>query len=459
MTIKHDVIVIGAGLSGLTAAHFLGKLQPGASCLILEKDSRPGGAIKSLHENNFLAEWGPHGFLNNTPESLEVLKDTGLMEKAQLAPLGNFVRFVCHRGRLVQLPQKPQQLLVTPLLSFTDKFRLLGDLWTKPLARDQTIGNWAARRFGKGVLPLVDAAVSGTFAGDFMRLSIDAVMPGLRTMEKESGSVLKAMKNRKKKDGGKSSSLELPAMVSFPGGMEELVLTLAPGKEILYDTAVSAIGRDASGKWRVEAGGRQMLTTHLIVALPINQALKLLAPLSAPPVSEVPVARINNVVMGFSDSARVPYGFGYLAPESERRFTMGVMFSSHMFPGRCPDGTVLLEALVGGRRHPERLALGDEELCNKVFEDISQLLELPERPFFTRVLRPTSGIPQLEMDHPSLLRWRSELCTAHRGLYLCGFGWDGIGMNEMIKSARKAVEDLLQGTSGDEKKELKPIYF
>lgn len=458
MTTTYDTIIIGAGLSGLAAAHFLKKAQPEASYLILEKENRPGGAVLSFHEQGFLAEWGPHGFLNNTAESLEILHDTGLMAKAQLAPLGNFVRFVCHKGRLVQLPQNPKQLLGTPLLSMSAKLRLLGDLFIKPVAADQTISQWAARRFGKGVLPLVDAAVSGTFAGDFARLSIDAVMPGLRDMEKANGSVLRALKNRKKEKTTKTSPLELPAMVSFPGGMEDLIKTLQQDKPIRFGSAASAVDKDETG-WHIRTPEDHLSCASLIIALPVNRALPLLTPLAKPPVSEVPTAAINNVVMGFTDKAKVPFGFGYLAPEEEKRFTMGVMFSSHMFPGRCPPGTVLIEALVGGRRHPERLTLPDEELRRLVLSDISELMELPEKPLFSKVLRPKAAIPQLEMDHPALLAWRRQFCADNSGLFICGFGWDGIGMNEMVKSAKKAVNDLQAGSASTAKADLKPVYF
>lgn len=459
MPTTFDTIIIGAGLSGLAAAHFLEKMRPGASYLILEKESRPGGAVLSFHEQGFLAEWGPHGFLNNTEESLEILRDTGLMDRAQLAPLGNFVRFVCYKGRLMQLPQNPKQLLTTPLLTLPAKLRLLGDLFVKPDENDQTISQWAARRFGKGILHLVDAAVTGTFAGDFTRLSINAVMPGLRDMEKNSGSVLRALKDRQKGKATKTSSMELPAMVSFPGGMEDLIKTLQEAKPIRYDATVTAVEKEGAG-WLVRTPDEQISCTDLIVALPINQALRLLSSISTPPIAEAPTAAINNVVMGFTDKAKVPFGFGYLAPEAEKRFTMGVMFSSHMFPGRCPAGTVLLEALVGGRRHPERLNLSDEELYRLVYDDISTLMELPEKPFFSRVLRPKAAIPQLEMDHPTLLAWRRRLCAENNGLCICGFGWDGIGMNEMVKSAKKAVVDLQAGgAAAADKAELKPVYF
>jgi len=452
---NYDVIIIGAGLSGLAASHYLHKAWPGVASLVLEKTDRAGGAVKSFQTNGYLAEWGPHGFLNNTPETMELLEDTGLINKAQFAPLGDFVRYLSHKGKLEQLPQSPKQLLSTPLLGLMDKVRLIGDLFIKPVANDQTIGQWAEHRFGKGVLHLVDAAVSGTFAGDYQRLSIDAVMPGLRKNELQYGSVLRSLKAKKKLAG--SSEKSLPSMVSFPNGMEQFITTLKEKTNIQYDTSVTSL-QHKDNVWEVECGRQKMNATNVIIALPINTALKLLSPLATPPVPAAPEAKIINVVMGFGKSAIIPYGFGYLAPERENRFTMGAMFSTHMFPGRSPAGHVLIEALVGGRRHPERLQLDDQELIDKVYKDVSQLLTLPHRPEFVTVLRPAGGIPQLEMDHMRLLSWRKEICHQQSNLALCGFGWDGIGMNEMAKSAKQAVRDI-HGQTERKEQDIKPVYF
>jgi oxygen-dependent protoporphyrinogen oxidase len=454
-----DVIVVGGGLSGLSVAHFLGRQRPGLKVAIIEKDDRPGGAIRTFKEDGFQGEWGPHGFLNNTPESRRLLRDIGLDREMQTAPLGDFQRFICFDGRLEPLPQSPKMLLTTPLLSFAGKLRLLADLWKKPRREDQTIGAWAAYRFGAGVLPMVDVAVTGTFAGDLHRLSIDAVMPGVRHLEKEAGSVLRGLRGKKKNDSGPKG---LPAMINFPAGMERLIEVLAAGQDDLrLSTSVDGVTRETAGAgWLVGTARGQLRAKVVIMALPVNAALELLKGIATPPISAVPGARIANVVMGFGPGALVPRGFGYLAPEREGRFALGAMFSSHMFPGRCPAGHVLLEALVGGRRHPERLALSDDELVAGVYGDIKQLLTLPEPPVFAKVLRSAGSIPQLEMDHPALLDWRRDLEGKMPGLYVCGFGWDGIGMNDVIKSAARTVEAVVaeRQVAGGQAP-VKPVYF
>jgi oxygen-dependent protoporphyrinogen oxidase len=165
------------------------------------------------------------------------------------------------------------------------------------------------------------------------------------------------------------------------------------------------------------------------------------------------------VALGFTDKADIPFGFGYLAPESEHRFTLGALFSSHMFPGRAPEGHVLLEALVGGRRHPERLELTDEDIIDRVYRDLKDLIDLPEPPVFSRVLRPESGIPQLEEGYPGLLAWRRQLHENQDNLHLCGFGWQGIGINDMHKEAWNVARRILSGLQEEENNEVKGVYF
>jgi oxygen-dependent protoporphyrinogen oxidase len=461
-----DTLIIGGGLSGLSVAHFLQKYQPGTRISILEKSASSGGAISSFQQDGFLAEWGAHGFLDNAEASRELLADTGLDKEVQKAPLGEFVRYVCLNGRLNLIPQNPQKIIKSNLVSLPAKLRVLADLWKKPRPEEQSVAQWAAYRFGSSLLPFVDAVLTGTYAGDLNRLSIDAVFPGICNLELENGSVIRGLlKKRKAAKAEKkgAAAMELPAMISFPQGMGRLPEALIADNHLEYSTEVKSIHKNEDG-WEVRTPENNYNAKNLVLALSINQALSLLnnsegLTYTPSPVPAIPEARIVNVVLGFTDSADIPFGFGYLAPEEEKRFAMGALFSTHMFPGRAPAGHMLLEALVGGRRHPEKLELSDDVLIRETYADLKQLIHLPDPPVFSRVLRPAHGIPQLETGYPKLLSWRNSLVNNNQGLYVCGFGWEGIGINDMTKSAKQVASAIAAGISAKGETEVKGVYF
>ncbi len=461
----YDVGIIGGGISGLSVATFLRCHRPRQRVLLLEQTDRAGGAIRSHHQEGYLAEWGPHGFLDNCRESRELVELAGLQGDRVMAPLSTFVRYVCLDGRLRLIPQKPLQIVRQPLIPWGSKLRVLADLWRKPLAGEPTVAQWVAHRFGRALLPFADAVYTGTYAGDIERLRIDAVMPGLRRLEKTHGSVIRGAFHtmRAGRKPGKRKR-ELPAMTSFRDGMvmlpERLVARLAEEGWIRFGCGVERMRREGEG-WRIESGREGYSCRHLVLALPINRSLALLSksmPDMAPPLSAVPEARILTVLLGFDASARIPFGFGYLAPEREGRFALGALFSSHMFVGRAPQGRQLLEVLIGGRRHPEKLEMADDELIRRAGEDIRELLALPQPPVFTAVLRPESGIPQLEEGYTGLLEWREDLAARHPSLHVCGFGWGGIGINDMVKEARRIVNVMLAQAEG-RMNEVKGVYF
>ena len=462
---KKDTLIIGAGLSGMTVAWKL-KQIPDHSILLLEQSERAGGAISSHAEDAYLAEGGPHGFLDNCPESQTLLTETGLDRECLKAPLSKFVRYVCIDGKLRLIPQSPPKILAAPLISPLAKLRVAGDFFKKPLPGEPTVREWVEYRFGKALLPYVDAVFTGTYAGDLERLVIDGVMPGVRRIEKEHGSIiyglLKKMKAAKKLKRGKKKGL--PAMTSFPTGMSRLAERLRENlrpDEIQTHSPVTSISRKNDG-WQVNTEKETFECHNLVLALPVNASLALLENcVASPPVSSIPEAWIATIAMGFGPGANLPPGFGYLTPEKEQRFCLGALFSSNMFPGRAPKDHILLEALVGGRRHPERLELDDKTLTQKAVQDLQQLLDLPNPPIYARVLRPRGGIPQLEKGYPALLQWRNDTMKKEKGLYVTGFGWEGIGLNDMIKTAFRVSDAIKQGAKdhGEENAEVKKVYF
>jgi oxygen-dependent protoporphyrinogen oxidase len=459
-----DTIIVGAGLSGLTVAHKLRRNNQQHKLLIIDKDSQTGGVIRTDRDQGYISEIGPHGFLDNSPASRLILSETGLDKEAVKAPLMDFVRYVYLNGKLNKIEQTPLKVILAPLISWPAKFRILAEFWQRPLDGEPTVAEWVKHRFGAALLPYIDAVFTGTYAGDFNTLTIDSVMPGVRALEKKHGSVLRgliATVIKKKRSGGKKS-MGMPAMTSFPQGMARLPERLTEqfsADELLLNSGVVAIARGDNG-WAVKTdNGTEYRASQLVLALPVNAALKLLAPLNCGmPMTEIPEAWLSSVIMGFK-GATLPPGFGFLTPEVEQRFSLGCLFSSNMFPGRAPEGHIVIETLVGGKRHPERAALDDKTIVKQALSDIQQILELAD-PVYTKVLRSARGIPQLEKGYPELLAWRDALAMTYPGLHMCGFGWEGIGLNDMMKAGTKVAEAVLSSSqSGSSQAEVKGIYF
>ncbi len=462
MNDKLDTIIIGGGLSGLTTAHKLQYNNPLHRFLVLEKEARTGGAIQSHHNQGFITEIGPHGFLDNCLESRQILTETGLDAETVKAPLIDFVRYVYLNSKLNLIPQTPAKILMAPLIPLQAKFRILGELFKAPLEGEPTVAKWINHRFGPALLPFADAIYTGTYAGDYDKLTIDSVMPEVRSLEKEYGSVIRGLLKRKRK--GNKGKFRMPAMTSFATGMhrlpEKLSEQLTPGKNLLLNTEATTIEL-RENSWRVASSKGNFTAANLVIALPVNPALQILKQMDPQlPLRSIPQARIATVAFGFNQGETLPPGFGYLTPECENRFTLGSLFSSNMFPGRAPENHIVFETLVGGRRHPEKLELSDKILTRKAFKDVREVLKLPNDPVYTTVLRSKWGIPQLERNYPNLLEWRDTLTRKHRTIHICGFGWEGIGLNDMMKSGSRVAESILSSSGiSKEGAAVKGVYF
>jgi oxygen-dependent protoporphyrinogen oxidase len=467
MNTHFHTLIVGGGLSGLVVAHKLRLRRPGLSFAVLEKSRRTGGVITTHRDKGYLSEIGPHGFLDNCAESRAILAETGLDQEVVSAPLKEFVRYVLLHDRLNLIPQTPGKIIRAPLIPWRAKLRVLAELWQPPLDGEPTVAKWVQHRFGPALLPYVDAVYTGTYAGDFDRLTIDSVMPGVRLLEKQYGSILRGLFARlraRRKERGSGAALSMPAMTSFADGMtrlpEKLGEKLVEGHDLFLGTTVNHLAR-TSGGWRLDTDRGPFTAAHLVLATPINTALRLLGSFHDDlPLCQVDCAWLASVVLGFPDSVTLPPGFGYLAPEVEQRFALGALFTSNMFPGRAPAGHRVIEVLVGGRRHPERLELDDDTLAARALADVAAILHLPRRPAYCTVLRPEGGIPQLERHYPRLRRWRDSLLAGNHRLHLCGFGWDGIGINDMVKHACQVAEAIAGGADKDNASpEVKAIYF
>jgi oxygen-dependent protoporphyrinogen oxidase len=463
--VPQTVAVVGGGVSGLAVTFHLRRAlkdRGDVSVLCLEAGDRPGGNIATASEDGYTCEWGPNGFLDNEPATLELVRSIGIEDRLLRSNQAAARRFIFRKGRLRQLPGGPGSFLASSILSPWGRARVLGEPFAaaKKDDADESVFDFAARRIGREAAAiLVDAMVSGIYAGDARELSLRACFPKMWTMENEHGGLFKAMlaRRREKKDGGDSGGG--PAgpggtLMSFRGGMRELIdgLAAAVGPALRTGCRVSRILSSGDRGYRLLLEeGAPIDAAVVILACPAwfaAPAIDALDPEIAEAMRDIPSAPVCVVHLGFErgelDSA--PDGFGFLVPRGERPRILGCLWSSSIFDGRAEGDRVLLTSMIGGATDPEALELPDDELVRITRDDLRNSMGVEPEPRFVRIFRHRRGIPQYTLGHLDRLAVIEGGLARHPGLLVSGNSYRGISVNacaaEAPGVAAEAVREL-----------------
>ena len=454
----NEIAVIGGGIAGLCTAYEILDLDPAANVHVYERTDEPGGNIRTEHADGFTIEAGPNGFLDNVPETLDLICRLGISERTQPADAASKRRFIYRNGRLHEIKANPIAFLTSNLLTLSGRLRIMAEPFT-PRARtdDQTVYEFASRHIGQEAASiLVDAMVSGVFAGSSKQLSLQSAFPKMHEMERRHRSLVLAMfakmrdrKNRKNRGGPSGPAGHL---TSFQNGLSDLIdaLSAATGTGRLHtgDGITAVEYREPYRFVLTHADGRISEATSVVLAASAWNAAELvhgLSPALSSALKEIPGAPIAVVALGYSRSD-VPdplEGFGYLVPRGEEITSLGTLWTSSIFPGRAPDGSVLLRTMIGGAHSPELLELCDEELLETVRNDLKTTLGVTADPALCRIYRYQKGIPQYVVGHSRRLESiRAELKN-FPGLHVTGNSYNGIAMNACIRDAGLVARDVL----------------
>lgn len=456
------IAVIGGGVSGLACAYLIDRrlreIDADARVLLLERADRTGGHIRTGGSDGYTVEWGPNGFLDNEPRMLELIDMLGLRSKLVRSNDLARRRFIRRRGALHLLPDSPPAFLRSGLLGPLAKARVLAEPLV-PARRDgaeESVGAFGRRRLGRGFAEaLLDPMVSGIFAGDVDRLSLPAAFPRMVELERDHGGLFRAMialrRARRATEAG-GNVTRGPAgpggvLHSLEGGMETLVRTLAAalGDAVRTGVVVDAVMPHDDGGYRLRTGKDTLAVDAVVLAAPAPEQARWLvsweADLAAR-LARVNAAPISVVGLGYARAglAHPLDGFGLLIPRSERIRTLGVLFTSTLFPGRAPEGHVLVRALIGGAHDPEICDLSKADTLAGVRADVSRLLGERHDPVFSCVVRHRHGIPQYNLGHPEIVHAADAVEARRPGLTLTGNWLRGISMNLCVKDAFRVAE-------------------
>jgi oxygen-dependent protoporphyrinogen oxidase len=460
------IAIIGAGISGLATAHAIERMakERGQSVdtVILEKEPRTGGKIWSIKEEGYLCEWGPNGFLDSKPMTLELCERLGVRERLTRSNDNARKRFIYTGGELHRLPENGPMFLKSRLISWPGKLRLAGELFVPPRRDgiDETLAEFARRRLGPEALDkLIGPMVSGIFAGDPETMSLKSCFPRICELEQEYGGLLRAMlklakqKKAERKAGKEVASAAGPGgvLTSFVAGIQELTDATASrlAGKVRTGAAVVALHR-RDGGWELELVSGDKLDAELVVsAAPAHALSALVQPLDhelAELVAGIPYASMNVICCGYAREriARDLDGFGYLIPRKEGRSTLGTLWDSSIFPQRAPEGYVMLRSMMGGATNPAAIGLSDDEVLNRTLADLRDIMGITARPDFVRIFRHPQAIPQYLSGHARRLESIAVRLQAHPGLFFTGNAFFGVGLNDCVHAANQAGERVVK---------------
>lgn len=464
--LEPHAVVVGGGISGLAAAHWLQEHRSGLTVTVVEESPRLGGKILTEHLSGFVVEGGPDSFLASKPHGIELCHDLGL--DAQLVGTQDEHRrtYVMKDGTLHRMPDgltglvpsRLEPLLQSDLFSARGKERLEQELTLPPAQVDgeESVSAFIRRRFGREVYDrMIEPLMAGIYAGDGDQLSLDATFPQLRRLEREFGSVIAGVRGAAASTTRSEGDTPLFGFLTPRTGMGEIVTRLRGRLQqvrIITGSRAVSLRRTRNGYDVGLDDGSILPATAVVLAVPADAAAVIvdredpdLGDLLAG-VRHVSTATIS---MAFrkSELGLLPDGFGYVVPRREGRAVLACTWTSNKFPNRAPPSHFLARAFVGRAGAEDVLQGTDQDLVDVARREMREIAGIESAPLFTRVFRWPDGMPQYGIGHLDRLAAIEARLARHEGLALAGNAYRGVGIPDCIRSAQDAAHRITASAS------------
>ncbi len=458
------IAIIGGGISGLAAANRVRELDPTAEVTLFEASGRVGGVLQTERRDGWLIERSADMFTTREPWALDLCRRIGIVDELIETDARYRRAFVVRRDKLVPVPEgftlmspaKVWPILKTPLLSPLGKLRLAGEYFTprKMDEADESLKSFVTRRFGREAFDrLIQPLIGGIYTADPAKLSMQATLPQFVELEQRFGSVIRGVRSQGAGVRGQQASGARYGQFLAPrDGMQRMVDAIVarlPRESLRLNAVIERI--EVSEGWKVFVRGNERPETfdELVLAAPGAVSSRLLASVDAElaaVIGRIPYAGCSVVVMGVRrDIIAHPLdGFGFVVPAIEKRKIIAGSMASVKFPGRAPEGKVLLRVFVGGALQPELAALPEEDIRQIVLEELLELIGLHGDPDFCEVVRWLGMMPQYHVGHLDVVKLIEQRAAAIPHFALAGNAYRGVGIPFCIKSGEDAAEKIMQ---------------
>jgi oxygen-dependent protoporphyrinogen oxidase len=449
---KPYVVIIGAGLTGLTMGFYLKKA--GINVLIIDKSAKTGGVIQTIREKGFVYETGPNTGVVSNPEIAELFEDLNGKCELEVADPSAKRRLIWKNNQWNALPSGLWSAITTPLFTWGDKFRILGEPWrAKGTDPDEKLSDLVKRRLGKSFLDYaIDPFISGIYAGNPNELVPRYALPKLWKLEQEYGSFIGGSIKKAKLPKTERDKKATKEVFSAKGGLQRLIdaLTEAIGPDsflLSADTIIKPAGIGFQLQVTTPENMIQFETKHVVTTCGGYDLVNLLPFLNQDeitPFITLKYAAVTQVLLGFERWKGISLkAFGGLVPGKENKNILGVLFTSSFFEGRAPQGGALLSVFMGGTKRPDIAKMDNFEIEAILNKELPRMMSSRSfSPDMIRIHRYPKAIPQYTETSGKRFEMIEQIQQKYPGLILAGNIRDGIGMADRVKQGRSIAEEL-----------------
>ena len=449
------VAIIGGGLTGLSAAYYMGKAFPNWDIHVLESLNRWGGKVQTKRRDGYVVEVGPDSYLARKTSMTDLVQELGLGDTLVRNATGE--SYIYHQGQMKPIPGGsiigiPTEFLpfaMSSLLSWFGKLRAGLDIFKKPYPGNEDMSIDAFFRYHLGdelVNLLIEPLLSGIYGGDLKRLSLLGTFPEFRQLEQKHGNLVKgmmAMQGMRKQSGAATEG----QFAQLTGGLESLVDALVEQmpKNVSLRTSTEVLEASYTDKlYTVQTQNGTDSYDRLVITTPPKAYEKFfVGDEKFEDLRHMEQSSCAIVIMSLSKLAftKPLQGTGFVITRSTETPLTACTYISSKWPQTTPQDKVVLRVFLGKPTDSTVDTHSEEELCELALSEIRNILKFTGNPEWMEVVRLQKSMPQYEVGHKERVATLMDHVQEHYpGLALIGTPFKGVGMPDGIKQAYEMVE-------------------
>ncbi|WP_108670353.1 protoporphyrinogen oxidase [Peribacillus acanthi] len=456
------VLVIGGGVTGLAAMYELNRWkkeqQSDIRLVLAEASHQLGGKIRTVRKGSFVMEAGADSIVTRKGIGMDFIKDLGLEDDVVYNAAGK--SFIYSEGELKLIPEgsvfgipgSVESLAKSTLVSAEGKVEALKDFYTKNegFTKNDSIGEFLEHFFGKELVEKQIAPVlSGVYSGELRDLTIGKTLPQVFDYKVKYGSIIKGFEENSKiwQSNGEKKFFSFKHGL---GGLIDAYEQHLKDTEILTNTKVETIKKEA-GKYQVTFSNGEILEAdHVVLSIPHNAAERMLED------SELQneFAKLKNsslisiyVAFDIPDGELPADGTGFITANTVELSCNACTWTSRKWEHTSENGNLLVR-LFYKSSHPAYTLLkkmNQEELLEAALNDIQKSLGIKAKPIASEVTNWEESMPNYLISHPQTVAGiENRLSEEYPGIWLAGCSYYGVGIPDCIENGTSTAKKIIE---------------